>query len=99
MGDLLTYCKVQGNHDVEEKSAFPKIEKPAGKPDLVEPSIEQHEQFEAGLKVFKQYIYATLREKYGRHKSRNRKSLQEKLHGKISVLFALYYMGSQQPMR
>jgi hypothetical protein len=87
---LLAYCKVQGNNNVEEKSAFPKIEKPAGKPDLVQPSIEQHEQFEAGLKVFKRYVYTTPKEKYGGHKSRNRKRPQENLHDEIPVLVALY---------
>jgi hypothetical protein len=77
---------------VEERSAFPKMEKPAGKPDLVQPSTEQHEQFEAGLEVFKQYIYATMSEKYGGHKSRNRKRLQEHLHDRIlSVLCVVLY--------
>lgn len=108
--DLLTYCQVfcemlQEHDDVEEKIAFPEVEKKlAGKPDLMQSCVEQHEQFEAGLKVFQQYVSTTPKEEYDGHKLSDiidsfGKTLQEHLHDEIPALLALYYLDSEELMK
>jgi hypothetical protein len=99
------FCEIlRGHHEVEEEIAFPAVEKLAGKLDLMQPCVEQHEQFEDGLKVVQKYVYTMPNEEYHVHQLRDiiesfGKKLQEHLHDGIPAPLALYYLDSKELMK
>ena len=67
--DFLFYCNcwyktVEYHHDHEEAELFPKIERIAKKPGLMQQNVEQHHAFHPGFHRFRDFSEQTTPEKY-----------------------------------
>lgn len=59
--DFLTYCQcwcegLQHHHDAEEETYFPRLERVASQPGLMDHNVEQHAAFGVGFTAFHDYV-------------------------------------------
>jgi hemerythrin superfamily protein len=106
MGYALQWIKlVHEHHEGEETFTFPEIEKKAGVLGIMDINIEQHKEFQPGMRAFEKYAsdVAEGRESYVWPKLREiidgfMPTLQAHLHAEIDVLLNLeQYANDWQP--
>jgi hemerythrin-like domain-containing protein len=69
VADFMIFCQcvhegIQTHHHHEEEFFFPEVEAYTGQNGLMETNVEQHHEFEEGLKKFGEYVYSVKPEKY-----------------------------------
>ncbi|WEW57290.1 hypothetical protein PRK78_002755 [Emydomyces testavorans] len=104
--DLLVYNQVlcegiEHHHHVEEEYMFPGLEKLSGIEGLMDKNIQQHRDFEAGLKKLREYAFNTDASAYDGEKLKTILDilgpvLEKHLHAEISTLLDLSKYDSEK---